>query len=222
MTKCITMVDIFEHDKFLFITFIQGGRGHTYCRTLATLDDNIYWYSCKENGLTPDDISINEYSTSRRKIAPNHFDRMINGKMLPPLFNVIEPYYNDIDEYYPLFKKLFIERGGLEIMESGKYLMYPVHETKSKIKAKFPNARIEEIITNNAEDAAEHYLNTAAKFPAYLKLYDFKPDYLTPHAEKLEKNKDATIRNLFDGTEEEFKKHVYENIKHLMEIRKNE
>ena len=77
-------------------------------------------------------------------------------------------------------------------------------------------------VTNNAEDAAEHYLNTAAKFPAYLKLYDFKPDYLTPHAEKLEKNKDATIRNLFDGTEEEFKKHVYENIKHLMEIRKNE
>ena len=41
MAKCITMVDIFEHDKFLFITFIQGGRGHTYCRTLATLVDTL-------------------------------------------------------------------------------------------------------------------------------------------------------------------------------------
>ena len=93
---------------------------------------------------------------------------MINGKMLPPLFNVIEPYYNDIEEYYPLFKKLFIERGGLEILENGQYIMYPVHAAKSKIIEKFPNARIEEIIPDNIEKVIEHYLNTVANFPAYL------------------------------------------------------
>ena len=214
-------LNLFDHDKFLFVAFEQGAKGHSYCRTLSTLDDNIYWYSCKENGYTPADISIDEHSISRRLIAPNHFDRMVNGKMLPPLFNAIEPYYNDIEEYYPLFERLFIERGGLDIMEGGKYIMYPVHVTKSKIKAKFPNARIEEIIPNNIDEVVEHYLNTVAKFPAYLKLTDFRPDYLTPYAKKLEENKNATIRDLFDGTDEQYKKHVYDTIKHLVEIREN-
>ena len=214
-------MNIFEHDKFLFVAFEQGAKGHSYCRTLSTLDDNIYWYSCKENGYTPADISIDEHSISRRLIAPNHFDRMVNGKMLPPLFNAIEPYYNDIEEYYPLFERLFIERGGLDIMEGGKYIMYPVHVTKSKIKAKFPNAMIEEIIPDNINKVIEHYLNTVAKFPAYLKLADFRPDYLTPYAKKLEENKNATIRDLFDGTDEQYKKHVYDTIKHLVEIREN-
>ena len=215
-------MQLFDHDKFLFVAFEQGAKGHSYCRTLATLDDTIYWYSCKENGVTPADFSINKHSISRRKFAPNHFDRIVNGKMLPPLFNVIEPYYNDIEEYYPLFEKLFIERGGLEIMESGKYIMYPVHATKSKIQAKFPNARIEEIIPYNIEKVVEHYLNTVTKFPAYLKLADFRPNYLTPYAKKLEDNKDATIRDLFNGTDEQYKKHVYDTIKHLVEIREND
>ena len=214
-------LNLFDHDKFLFVAFEQGAKGHSYCRTLSTLDDNIYWYSCKENGYTPADISIDEHSISRRLIAPNHFDRMVNGKMLPPLFNAIEPYYNDIEEYYPLFERLFIERGGLDIMEGGKYIMYPVHATKSKIKAKFPNAMIEEIIPDNINKVIEHYLNTVAKFPAYLKLADFRPDYLTPYAKELENNKDATIRDLFDGTDEQYKKHVYDTIKHLVEIREN-
>ena len=212
---------LLEHDKFLFIAFEQGARGHWWGRHLASTDSSVYWYSCKENGLTPMDTEVNEYSISRRRIAPNHFDRIVNGKMLPPLFNVIEPYYNDIEEYYPLFEKLFIERGGLEIMESGKYIMYPVHATKSKIQAKFPNARIEEIIPYNIEKVVEHYLNTVATFPAYLKLADFRPNYLTPYAKKLEDNKDATIRDLFNGTDEQYKKHVYNTIKHLVEIREN-
>ena len=215
-------LNLFDHDKFLFVAFEQGAGGHSYCRILATLDDNIYWYSCKENGFTPADISINEYSISRRRIAPNHFDRMVNGKTLPPLFNVIEPYYNHIKEYYPLFKKLFIERGGLDIMEGGKYVMYPAHATKSKIKAKFPNARILEIIPNNINDVVKHYLNTTAKFPAYLKLKDFRPNYLTPCAKKLEENKNATIRDLFDGTDEQYKKYVHKTIKNLVELRKND
>ena len=215
------MADLFEHDKFLFIAFEQGAGGHNFGRHLANDNGDVYWYSCKENGIVPLDTSINEYSTSRRIISPNHFDRIVNGKMLPPLFNVIESYYNDIEEYYPLFKKLFIERGGLEIMENGQYIMYPVHVTKSKIKAKFPNARIEEIIPNNIDEVVEHYLNTVAKFPAYLKLTDFRPDYLTPYAKKLEENKNATIRDLFDGTDEQYKKHVYDTIKHLVEIREN-
>ena len=214
-------LNLFDHDKFLFVAFEQGAKGHSYCRTLSTLDDNIYWYSCKENGYTPADISIDEHSISRRLIAPNHFDRMVNGKMLPPLFNAIEPYYNDIEEYYPLFERLFIERGGLDIMEGGKYIMYPVHATKSKIKAKFPNAMIEEIIPDNINKVIEHYLNTVAKFPAYLKLADFRPDYLTPYAKELENNKDATMRDLFNGTDEQYKKHVYDSIKHLVEIREN-
>ena len=214
-------LNLFDHDKFLFVAFEQGAKGHSYCRTLSTLDDNIYWYSCKENGYTPADISIDEHSISRRLIAPNHFDRMVNGKMLPPLFNAIEPYYNDIEEYYPLFERLFIERGGLDIMEGGKYIMYPVHATKSKIKAKFPNAMIEEIIPDNINKVIEHYLNTVAKFPAYLKLADFRPDYLTPYAKELENNKDATMRDLFNGTDEQYKKHVYDTIKHLVEIRAN-
>ena len=212
---------LLEHDKFLFVAFEQGARGHWWGRHLASTDSSVYWYSCKENGLTPMDTEVNEYSISRRRIAPNHFDRIVNGKMLPPLFNVIEPYYNDIEEYYPLFEKLFIERGGLEIMESGKYIMYPVHATKSKIQATFPNARIEEIIPYNIEKVVEHYLNTVAKFPAYLKLADFRPNYLTPYAKKLEDNKDATIRDLFNGTDEQYKKHVYNTIKHLVEIREN-
>tara|TARA_Y100000034_G_scaffold135712_1_gene208736 strand:- start:1535 stop:2185 length:651 start_codon:yes stop_codon:yes gene_type:complete len=214
-------MQLFDHDKFLFVAFEQGAKGHSYCRTLATLDDTIYWYSCKENGVTPADFSINKHSISRRKFAPNHFDRIVNGKMLPPLFNVIEPYYNDIEEYYPLFEKLFIERGGLKIMESGKYIMYPVHATKSKIQAKFPNARIEEIIPNNIDEVVEHYLNTVAKFPAYLKLTDFRPNYLTPYAKKLEENKNATIRDLFNGTNKEYKKKTYTTIKKLIELRKN-
>ena len=98
-------------------------------------------------------------------------------------------------------------------MESGKYIMYPVHVTKSKIKAKFPNARIEEIIPNNIDEVVEHYLNTVAKFPAYLKLADFRPDYLTPHAKKLEENKNATIRDLFDGTDEQYKKYISDTTK---------
>jgi len=216
------MADLFEHDKFLFVAFEQGAGGHNLCRKLAVEEDNIYWYSCKENGYTPSDVSINEHSISRRLIAPNHFDRIVDGKMLPPLFSIIEPYYNDIKEYYPLFEKLFIERSGLEIMESGKYIMYPVHVTKSKIKAKFPNARIAEIRSNNIENVVEHYLNTVAKFPAYLSLADFRPNYLTPYAEKLEENKNATMRDLFNGTDDEYKSYVNNIIIKQVQLRNDD
>ena len=221
-------LNLFDHDKLLFVAFEQGAKGYRFCRQIANENDDIYWYSCLENGVTPLDVSTNShrYETNltvrQRSIAPNHFDRLVNGKMLPPLFNVIEPYYNDIEEYYPLFLKLFIERGGLDIMEGGKYVMYPVHVTKSKIKAKFPNARILEIIPSNINEVVEHYLNTVAKFPAYLKLADFRPDYLTPYAKELENNKDATIRDLFDGTDEQYKKYVHKTIKNLVELRKND
>ena len=94
--------------------------------------------------------------------------------------------------------------------------------SKSKIKAKFPNARILEIIPSNINEVVEHYLNTVAKFPAYLKLADFRPDYLTPYAKELENNKDATIRDLFDGTDEQYKKYVHKTIKNLVELRKND
>ena len=137
----------------------------------------------------------------------------------------LEHMGNDIEEYYPLFKKLFIERGGLEMMENGQYIMYPVHATKSKIKAKFPNARIEEIIPDNGDHmrvVVGNYLNTTAKFPAYLKLSDFRPNYLTSYAKRLEENKDAIIRDLFEGTDEEYKMYVYETIKNLVQKRKNE
>ena len=215
------MKNIFEHDKFLFVAFDQGSKGYRYCRKLANDNDNIHWYSCIENGITPFDISVKSNHVRQRQFAPNHFDRLINGKSLPPVMSTIELYYNDIEEYYPLFERLFIERGGLDIMEGGKYIMYPVHATKSKIKAKFPNAMIEEIIPDNINKVIEHYLNTVAKFPAYLKLADFRPDYLTPYAKELENNKDATMRDLFNGTDEQYKKHVYDTIKHLVEIREN-
>ena len=222
------MADLFEHDKFLFVAFEQGAKGYRFCRQIANENDDIYWYSCLENGVTPLDVSTNShrYETNltvrQRSIAPNHFDRLVNGKMLPPLFNVIEPYYNDIEEYYPLFLKLFIERGGLDIMEGGKYVMYPVHALRSQIKAKFPNAKIEEIIPDDINITVNHYLNTVAKFPAYLKLADFRPNYLTPYAEKLENNKNATIRDLFDGTDNEYKIHVNNMITRQIQLRKNE
>ncbi len=107
-------------------------------------------------------------------------------------------------------------------MESGKYIMYPVHVLKSKIKEKFPNARIEEIIPNNIDKVVDHYLNTVAKFPAYLKLTDFRPNYLTQYAKKLEENKNATIRDLFDGTDKEYKTYVNITIRNLIQKRKND
>ena len=57
---------------------------------------------------------------------------------------------------------------------------------------------------------------------AYLKLKDFRPNYLTPYAKKLEENKNATIRDLFDGTDEQYKKYVHKTIKNLVELRKND
>ena len=221
-------MNIFEHDKFLFVAFEQGAEGHKFCRQIANENDDIHWYSCLENGLNPLDISTPLTSIRQRVISPNHFDRLIlkvwpyGTVLLPPLFNVIEPYYNDIEEYYPLFEKLFVERGGLDIMESGKYVMYPVHALRSQIRAKFPNARIEEIIPNNIDKVVDHYLNTTAKFPAYLKLADFRPNYLTPYAEKLENNKNATIRDLFDGTDDEYKIYVNNIIIKQVQLRKNE
>ena len=37
---------------------------------------------------------------------------------------------------------------------------------------------IQEIIPDDIDKVVEHYLNTTAKFPAYLRLTDFRPDYL--------------------------------------------
>ena len=210
------MTDLFEHDKFLFIAFEQGAGGHRLARQMA-MEDDVYWYSDPGNGLTPNETALNEHSISRRKFAPNHFDRMVNGKMLPPLFNVIEPYYNDVNEYYPLFEKLFVERGGLEIMDGGQYLMYPVHVTKPKIKAKFPNAKIVEIIPDDIEKVVQHYLNTVSNFPAYLYMEDFRPNYLTPYAQKLEQNKNATIRELYDGND--YENHVRTTLTRLVQER---
>ena len=221
-------MQLFDHDKFLFVAFEQGAKGHRFCRQIANENDDIYWYSCLENGVTPLDVSTNSHryepnlTIRQRRIAPNHFDRLVNGKMLPPLFNVIEPYYNDIEEYYPLFLKLFIERGGLDIMEGGKYIMYPVHVLRSQIKAKFPNAMVLEIIPNDIDEVVEHYLNTTAKFPAYLRLTDFRPDYLTPYAKKLEENKNATIRDLFNGTDDEYRVHVNSIITKQTQLRRDD
>jgi len=53
-------------------------------------------------------------------------------------------------------------------------------------------------------------------------LFDFRPDYLTPHAKKLEENKTATIRELFNGSDEEYKYYVSSTITKLVQERKNE
>lgn len=157
-----------DHKNFLFISFEQAARGHRLARVLAALPE-VYWYSCKENGIHSWNINGNT-NIQQRWISPFHYNRYTPDGHLPPPHDFVKPYIPDAHEYYnSIFVPAFLKAKGEKLLD--KYFVpYCTHALPKDIYRYFPNAKIINII-HDVERAVNRYKRVGLEFPAYVKHY---------------------------------------------------
>ena len=219
-------------DKFIFISFENGGGGHRLGRVLCTLPNN-YWYSHPDNGINPWNVWFETTNIRQRKVSRYHFDRLVPNGMLPPTHDYVSKFIPDEDEYYskyyyPAFEKM----NGYEIIKH-QNLVLCSHALPSVLLSRFPDAKVLNIV-GDADNIAERYLKTTAIFPAYLKLKWLNGEN-TEYGKKLAKmaeayGNDFTVRDIWchdnfndrysDRYKDMYETHVYNMIRTNMEARK--
>lgn len=178
-----------ESPNLLFILANAGAGGHRLGRIISCID-NVYWYSSENNGINPWDIFFDDI-VSGKNISPFHYDRLINNKQVPLVGERIEKWWKetDVDYFYKnIWYNEFLTRDFSDILEQN-YLHWILHDTPGSLLSRFPNAKIISLIDDDVMLITKRYIETTAKFPAYLKLANLKPDYLNDYAKIIEELK---------------------------------
>lgn len=163
---------ILDESKLIFVSFEKGCGGHSIARTLCSLP-NVYWYSNKNNGIHPWNIASAKTSDIRqRRVAPKHFDReMENGDRLPPMYDYIQDYINDIDWYLRAIFYPAIEKAQ---RQTSKMLVFPTHLTTFQLRQYFGTSACLNVLYDPLK-ASKRYITTVSKFPAYVKFNGIVP-----------------------------------------------
>lgn len=155
-------------NKFIIISFENGGGGHKLGRILCCLPD-VYWYSHEWNGKHPWNVHFTETGIKQRYVSRFHFDRLTPNGMIPPTHDYVEKFIPDADEYYSKhYMPAFERTGGTEIIKTHRMVLVS-HALPGTLLDRFPEATILNIV-DDADTIAERYLKTTALFPAHLKL----------------------------------------------------
>jgi hypothetical protein len=221
-----------DGDKFIIISFENGGGGHKLGRILCCLPD-IYWYSHPSNGIRPWNVHFTHTDIRQRRISKFHFDRITPAGMLPPTHDYIKNFIPDEDEYYEKhYMPAFEKAGGLDILKTHKLLLVS-HALPETLLTRFPKAVVLNVV-DDADQIAERYLKTTALFPAHLKLKWIDGEN-TDYGRKLQTiadhiGKDFTVRDVWaynryqtkytNDLDDEYREHVFEVIHNNISIRK--
>jgi hypothetical protein len=194
--------DIIQSNKLLFICANPGSGGYRLSRIISCLD-NVFWYSNGRNGIYPWTV-YNNSRVAGKEISEYHYDRYIGHQMVPLVGERIESYWNadDLDNYYNnIWADKMLSSGATSITKNNMYISWVVHDLPDYILARFPNAKIINLIDDDIDVVVNRYLETTALFPIILRNTDIKPVYKTEHAvlvDRLTKtNKLATYRDLW-------------------------
>lgn len=190
-----------DHKNYLFILANQGAGGHRLGRTISTLDQ-VYWYGCKENGLTPDDSDFNDI-ISGKNISEYHYDRLVGDQMVPLVGERIELWWEnkDKDVYYnDVWTNKMSQNCFKKILET-QYLHWVIHDTPDALLKRFPNAKIISLIDQDITAVVDRFCKTTAFFPAYYNFPGLKPPLMNQYTidvDSLEKIKPkSTLRDLW-------------------------
>jgi hypothetical protein len=220
-------------EKFIIISFENGGGGHRLGRIICSLPD-VYWYTHPDNGKNPWNVHFKNTNIRQRHVSKFHFDRLVPKGMLPPTHDYVSKFIPDEDEYYEkYYNPKFEEMGGYEIIKDYKILLVS-HALPEVLSKRFPKAKIINLIGDSTK-IANRYLQTTSLFPAYLKLKWLDGEN-TEYGKKLktisEKLGDKfTVRDVWaykkyeigynDTLEEEYNSYVHSMIHNNMNIRKS-
>ena len=188
-----------DHSKYLFILANQGAGGHQLGRRISSLD-SVYWYSCEQNGILPTDVYPSNQVTGK-EVSYNHYDRMVGTKMVPLVGERIELWWHpdDLDYFYNEVWSLQMTEFS-EILDN-QYLHWILHDTPMPLLSRFPNAKVISLIDTDMEKVVNRYFETTAKFPAYYRMTNSKPQYTTKHVQDMynlrKQSPDATLQDLW-------------------------
>lgn len=220
-------------NKFIFVSFENGGGGHRLGRIISCLPD-VYWYSHKWNGIKPWNVHFTETAIKQRHVSKYHFDRLVPLGMLPPTHDYVNKFIPNEQEYYEKFYYPEFEKmGGYEIIKTHRLVLCS-HAMPEVLHNKFPDAKILNIIDDHVS-VASRYLKTTAIFPAHLKMKWLDGEN-TPHGKKLSAIAAAvgpgfTVRDIWcyerygcgysEAHEEEYNNYVFNLIETNMNNRKS-
>ena len=181
--------------RIVFVSFEHGGGGHRMARVVATLPQ-MYWYSCKENGIHPWNTYFKETSIRQRYVTPAHFDRIVPDGKLPPTHDYVKDFFECKDTYYKLFAKKFSQVAP----DTDKKFVYCTHSLPDELMHYFPNSKVLNMCNVEVDKLVERYLKTTALFPGYVRqkgLVEEDNNYLL-YLEKMKSaKKDFTVQDLW-------------------------
>jgi len=148
---------ISEDNRFLIISANSGGRGFAMGRIVCCHED-VYWYVNETNGKTPWDHT-EDHTCTERKLAKNHFDRVLPcGNILPMFGERVSRFWDNegwIFQWQYLIKNLDLP---------DKKLVYISHDSPKEIRSWFPNSTIINIFDDDSFDSSQWHLKTSANY----------------------------------------------------------
>ena len=160
-----------DESKLIFVSFEPGCGGHSIARTICSLP-NVYWYSHPDNGINPWNTSSAKTSNIwQRRVAPRHFDRLVNGVRIPPTWDYVKDYIPDCEWYLRAIFYPAIEKAQ---RQTSKMLVFPTHLTPFELRQYFGSSACLNVLYDPLKASKRHILTTS-KFPAYVKFPDFVP-----------------------------------------------
>jgi hypothetical protein len=154
--------------EIIFVSFEPGTRGHYIARVIASLP-HVHWYSHPDNGIHPWNLASAKHSSIRQRHAfPNHFDRIVNGRKLPPTWDYVSKFFPDSDKYY---NEIFFPRFDEISREIDKTIVYCTHSLPSDLLRVFDKCKILNV-AESTDIVVNKYLRTTANFPGYIRAAD--------------------------------------------------
>ena len=115
-----------------------------------------------------------------KNISPYHYDRYIDQHTVPLIGERIERYWceRDHDHFYNhIWATQMTKCGAENVMQTGNYISWIVHDLPSTLLSRFPNAKILNLIDNDLDQLVDRYKKTTALFPVHIKNSCLKPSY---------------------------------------------
>jgi hypothetical protein len=207
-------MDYTNSDRLLFVLASPAGGGYRLARIISCFD-NVHWYSCQNNGLHPWSVyradpknpSPSPFKVKGRDISKYHFDRRTKNGMIPLLGERIEKFW-EVDELDILYKENwnneFLTSRGADIVASGKYVLWVLHDIPTTLQNRFPNAKIISLLDDDPYEVITRYLTTTALFPFKIENKNLKPivdNQVSKNLSELEKlNPNPTYRDYWAWT----------------------
>ena len=229
----MTRYTLSADDNFVIVSANSGGGGWKMAR-LSCCYENVYWYKYKSNGEYPWTMP-EDYTCTERKLAKNHFDRILpDGKVVPLFGERVSRFWDDdawMDRWRELYANLDLPDGKLVSVS---------HDSPFLLRKWFPNAFIINLYEEDSKVSADWHLQTSSNYRINHHFSGMRPEYKNAYAKKLDHiivnkpwGEEATFKDIWlydthrlyewtDDLYEEYKQHEYYTIGEENRMRKHQ